>query len=99
MSLAKKIYMLMNFASGVYLPEAPPLLGFCLEWFSNFVGSESGQKQSVKLLQNMVSNTTQHLPSPYPLPSTHCLYTRLLSFYFGGGGGRGGGGELESESF
>ena len=27
---------------------------FCLGWCSNFVGSESGQKQSVKLLQNMV---------------------------------------------
>jgi hypothetical protein len=25
--------------SYVYLPEAPPLLGFCLEWPSNFVGS------------------------------------------------------------
>jgi hypothetical protein len=33
----------------------PPILGFCLGWSSNFVGSESGQKQSVKLLQNMVS--------------------------------------------
>jgi hypothetical protein len=32
---------------------------FCLPWCSNFVGSESGQKQSVKLLQNMVYNTTQ----------------------------------------
>jgi hypothetical protein len=40
--------------AGVYLSEAPPppLLGFCLEWSSNFVGSESGQIQSVKLLQN-----------------------------------------------
>jgi hypothetical protein len=34
----------------------PPLLGFSLGWCSNFVGSESGQIQSVKLLQNMVSN-------------------------------------------
>ncbi len=34
-----------------------PLLGFCLGWSRNLVGSESGQKQSVKLLQNMVSNT------------------------------------------
>ncbi len=56
---------------------SPPLLGFCMGWCSNFVGSESGQKQSVKLLQNMVSNTTQHL---HPLPATHCLhivYTEL----------------------
>ncbi len=49
----------------------PPLLGFCLGWSSNFVGSETGQIQSVKLLQNMVTNRTQH---PHPLPATHCLY-------------------------
>ena len=46
---------------------------FCLGWWcSNFVGSESGQKQSVKLLQNMVYNTTQH-----PLtqqPHIVCIY-------------------------
>jgi hypothetical protein len=30
---------------------------FVLRWCSNFVGSESGQKQSVKLLQNVVYNT------------------------------------------
>jgi hypothetical protein len=41
------------------------LLGFCLGWSSNFVGSESGQIQSLKLLKNMISNRTQHLP---PLP-------------------------------
>jgi hypothetical protein len=29
-----------------------------LGWCSNFLGSEYGQKQIVKLLQNMVSNTT-----------------------------------------
>jgi hypothetical protein len=32
----------------------PPLLGFLFGWSSNSVGSECGQKQSVKLLQNMV---------------------------------------------
>jgi hypothetical protein len=32
---------------------------FGLRWCSNFVGSEYGQKQSVKLLQSMVFNTTQ----------------------------------------
>jgi hypothetical protein len=42
---------------------------FCSGWCSNFVGSESGQKQSVKLLQNMVYNTTQHPP---PHPNTVC---------------------------
>ncbi len=49
----------------IYL-RFPPLLGLCLEWESNFVGSESGQKQSVKLMQNMVSNTTQQHPPPPP---------------------------------
>ncbi len=38
---------------------------------SNFVGSDSGQKQSVKLLQNMVYNKTQH--PPHPLPHCHTL--------------------------
>ncbi len=42
----------------------PPLLGFCLGRFSNFVDSESGQIKSVKLLQNMVSNRTRHPPPP-----------------------------------
>ncbi len=41
----------------------PSLPGFCLGWSSNFVGSESGQIQSVKLQQNMTSNRTQH-PTP-----------------------------------
>jgi hypothetical protein len=60
------------------------LLGFCLGWCSNFVGSESVQKQSVKLLQNMV----------YLNPTaTHCLY--LLYVYIGKSGGRGGGGQRE----
>jgi hypothetical protein len=42
----------------------PPLKGFCLGRSSNFVGSESGQIQNVKLLQNMVFNRTQHPPPP-----------------------------------
>jgi hypothetical protein len=46
----------------------------------NFVGSESGQIQSVKLLQNMVSNRTQNAPPPPT--ATHCLYI----LYFEGGG-------------
>jgi hypothetical protein len=53
---------------------------FCLRWCSNFVGSASGQKQSGKLLQNMVYNTTQHHPT-----ATHCLY--IMYVYFGKGGG------------
>ncbi len=52
----------------------PPLLGYCLGWSINFVGSESGQIQSVKLLQNVVSNRTQY---PLPLPAIHCLYIHV----------------------
>ncbi len=52
----------------------PPLLGYCLGWSINFVGSESGQIQSVKLLKNMVSNRTQHPPPP----TTHCQPERRL---------------------
>ncbi len=47
------------------------------------MGSESGQKQNVKLLQNMVYNTTQHPPT-----ATHCLH--ILER------GRGGGGQRET---
>ncbi len=55
----------------IFICARPSLLTvFCLRWSSNFVGSEYGQIRSVKLLQNMVSNTTQH---PHPLPATHCL--------------------------
>jgi hypothetical protein len=43
----------------------PPLLGSWLGWSSNFLGSESGQIQSVKLLQNMVSNRTPPPPLTY----------------------------------
>ncbi len=57
---------------------------FCLAWCSNFVGSESGQEQSVKLLQNMVYNTNQHPPPPPPQPLT-VLYV----------GGKGWGGQRE----
>ncbi len=57
---------------------------FCLGWWSNYVGSESGQKQSLKLLQNMVYSTIQHPPSPPPLPQTVCIYCLVWE---GGGGG------------
>jgi hypothetical protein len=59
------------------------LVNVCFRWCSNFVGFESGQKQSVKLLQNMVYNTTQHPPPPPPQPHTVCIYF--------GKGERGGG--------
>ncbi len=44
----------------VFICLRPPSLLVCLVWCSNFVGSESSQIQSVKLLQNIVSNSTQH---------------------------------------
>jgi hypothetical protein len=51
-----------------------------------YVGSESGQKQSVKLLQNMVYNTIQH-----PSHTTVCIYcTFSLRRGEGGGGQREG---------
>jgi hypothetical protein len=43
---------------------------FCLGWYSNFVGSESGQKQSAKFLHKMVYKKTQHPPPP---PPSHTL--------------------------
>ena len=56
--------LLRDFAAGVYPSEAPsPPTEICLGWCSNSVGSESGQKESVNLLQDLVSNRT-----PYPRP-------------------------------
>jgi hypothetical protein len=53
----------------------------CLGWCNNFVGSESGQKQSVQLLQNIVYNTTQP-----PIPHNHTL--SILYIYFVKEGGQ-----------
>ncbi len=53
--------------------------------FSTFVGSESGQIQSVKLLQNIVSK--QGLNAPHPLPATHRKY--ILYFWHREGGRAG----------
>jgi hypothetical protein len=47
------------------------------------VGSESGQKQNVKFLQNMVYSTIR----PPPPSDTHCLYILYTLFEMGGGGG------------
>jgi hypothetical protein len=55
MSLPKKIDLCRDFRQVLICLRPPPLLGVCLGWCRNFVGSESGQKQSVKLLQKMVS--------------------------------------------
>jgi hypothetical protein len=57
-------------------------------WSINFVGSESGQIQSVKLLQNMVSNRI-----PYPI--THGIRMYSIQYLFTQG--RGGGGRVEPE--
>ncbi len=52
-------------------------LGFCFRWggggYCNFVGSESGQIQGVKFLQNMVSNRT-HTPTPSQPLTAVCIY-------------------------
>jgi hypothetical protein len=82
--VSKKIDLERDFATGDYLSESPPLLVFCLGWCSNFVGSESGQKQ------NMVYNTTQRPP----LPSSHTLSVsvykcRYCTLTLGRGGGVG----------
>ncbi len=71
--------------AGVYLSEAPLLLGFCLGWSSNFVGSESRQIESVKLQQNMVSKQDSTHPPPPPPPPQQKLKNKLTH-------GRGGGG-------
>jgi hypothetical protein len=61
------------------------LVIFCLEWCSNFVGSESGQKQSVKLPQDMVHSTFQYPPIPPPQSHTVCIFCTWR-----GGEGEGG---------
>jgi hypothetical protein len=65
-------------------PLMSSLLVICLGWFSNFVGSESGQKERLKLLQNMVYTIIQHPPIPPP-PVTHTV--RIYSTFTLGGGG------------
>ncbi len=58
---------------------------FCLGWCSNFVGSGSGQKQSVILYSCRIWSTTQ-LNTPPPT-ATHCLHKQYI--YFGKEGGVG----------
>jgi hypothetical protein len=60
-----------------------------LGWSSNFVGSESGQIQSVKHLQNMVSDRQDSTPpSPPSHTPSHCLYILYFDTGTGGEGGR-----------
>jgi hypothetical protein len=59
-------------------------LYWCVFWGGVAI-SESAQKHSVKLLQNMVYNTTLHPLPPPPPTAKHCLY--ILYVYFGKGGG------------
>ncbi len=73
MSSSKKIDLYRDFAVGVYLSEAPSRPRFLFGVVKHFVGFESGQIQSFKLLQNMASNST-----PYPLPP-YTLYTHVHS--------------------
>ncbi len=65
----------------------PPLLGFYLRWSSNFVDSESGKIQSIKLLQNTVSNTTPYLPPPHP-QYLHTVFVRNIALIHTGKGER-----------
>ncbi len=65
-----------DLAADVYLSEAPPFLSFCMGWSCNFVGSESGQIQSVK-----------QDSKPPPPPSSHTLCLYILYFDSGKGGG------------
>ncbi len=92
----RKIRMIEGNAKCCNLKKWPvkELCGRCLSvggplpsqgWCSNFVGSESGQKQSVKLLLNMVSNTTQHPPPP--LSHTQSVQCIVYCTEKGGGGG------------
>jgi hypothetical protein len=79
------IHLLINISEQVLYPQnlhnPSPLIvknnfytktGICWGWSCKFLGSKSGQKQSVKPLQNMVSST-----NPHPFPATHCLITVL----------------------
>jgi hypothetical protein len=70
-------------------PLMSSLLVICLGWCSNFVGSESGQKQSVKLLQNMVYRCTAQFNIPPPQSHTLSVYS-TFSLGKGGGGQRSG---------
>jgi hypothetical protein len=49
---------------------------FCLGWWSNFVGSEPGQKQSVKLLRESRGATVNKRGRKY---QRDCLYLQSIN--------------------
>ncbi len=59
------------------------LLVIFVGWWRKFVGSESDQKQSVKLLQDMVYSTIQHPPPPL---HSHTLSVYTVHLVWEGGG-------------
>jgi hypothetical protein len=66
-------------------PLMSALLVICLGWCSNFAGSESGQKQSVKLLAEHGLQDNSTSPHSLPPPShTHCLYYTVHLVWEGG---------------
>jgi hypothetical protein len=77
----KKVY-----AAAVYLSEVPSYYS-CLGVVKQFcIDSESGPTQSVmscSTVQYMVSNTTQHCPTP-PFPATHSIHMYLHYSHKGG---------------
>ncbi len=89
MSSSKKLTLKRDFAACVYLSEAPSPPRFLLGWCRNFVGSESGQIHSVKLLQNMVFMVFNR--TPYPPPPLHNMDTYIQYTYSHMEGGRGEG--------
>jgi hypothetical protein len=74
-----KIDQYRYLAAGVYLSEAPSLLGFCLGWLRNSVGSESGQIHSVKLLY--ICSPHNRIPSPSPLAHSNDKALSLGCFF------------------
>jgi hypothetical protein len=58
---AKYLHVKIDLRQVFVCLRPPPLLGFCLGWSSNFVGSESGKIQSVNLQQDSTPPTTSQL--------------------------------------
>ncbi len=77
MSTFKNNDLERDFAAAIYLSEAPSPPRF-LSWGASSicVVTESGQIQSEKLLEYMLSNTTD-IPPP---PVTHCLNTETCTY-------------------